>query len=158
MSPAVPSRSFAPWFFGVLGVVAVFAMVALAVVRGDTATIRHGSTEPFTVQVADNPITRVRGLSGVKLSELKDSGMLFVYSDSAERTYWMKGMKFDLDFVWIRDGKVIKIEKNVPYPPHGETPRKVSSAPLLVDMVLELPAGRVDELGVVVGHELTITL
>ncbi len=156
--PPHSSRSFAPWFFGVLGTVAIFLVVYLAVINGKTAVIHRGDMDPITVQVADSPIARIRGLSGKKLSEMSDSGMLFVYGDKAERTFWMKGMKFNLDFLWIREGKVVKIEKDVPYPPHGVAPEEVSSAPLLVDMVLELPAGMVDEMGLVVGHQLTIDL
>lgn len=146
----------------VLGLLALVFVgwIAYSFLTGEeTATVQIGGAEAYTVRVADNAMERMRGLSGVNASELSPAiGMLFVYDDQDERTFWMKGMKFDLDFIWIKDGKIVKIDRDIPYPPHGTDPVSVTSAPLAVDMVLEVPAGIADQVGYRQGHELTINL
>lgn len=141
-------------------IVGFIAWIAYSLVTGnEVATIQLGQAEIYQVRVADNSLERMRGLSGVNGSDLSpEIGMLFVYDEAQERDFWMKGMKFNLDFVWIRNGKIVKIDENVPYPAHGTEPVSISSSPLLVDMVLELPAGVADQIGYRQGHQLTINL
>lgn len=64
--------------------------------------------------------------------------MLFVYRDRLTRTYWMKGMRFPIDIIWIDRGRVRGIERNVPVP-RGYLPTYSSGGP--ADHVLEVPAG-----------------
>ena len=64
--------------------------------------------------------------------------MLFVYSDHLTRTYWMKGMRFPIDIVWIDRGRVTGVVRNAPVP-HGRPPLYSSVGP--ADHVLEMPAG-----------------
>ncbi|MFP6641765.1 MAG: DUF192 domain-containing protein [Myxococcota bacterium] len=66
-------------------------------------------------------------------------GMLFIHERPAFRRYWMRGMRFDIDIVWIRDGRVVEIAHRVTHVP-GETGPVVTSSEL-VDQVLEVPAG-----------------
>lgn len=86
-------------------------------------TINHDFTKPKTfdveiagvtleVGVARTPAERTTGLSGVaSLSE--DEGMLFVFEKPDTYDFWMKGMLFPLDIIWLdQDKKVIHIEKN----------------------------------------------
>lgn len=101
--------------------------------------------------VVNDPIERSRGLSGVQLDQLNAEGMLFQFDSPKERTFWMKGMKFDLDVVWMKEGKIVKIDRNVPAPKNGEDPVYMRSTPLQVDQVLELPAGGVDQWGFAIG-------
>lgn len=107
--------------------------------------------QPITVEIVNTPASITQGLSG--RSELGADGMLFVHSHAQPATYWMKDMRFNLDFVWIRDGQVIGVTENVPAPeevmPDDQLP--VYSAPGLVDMVLELPAGTVTEFNIYPG-------
>src|SRR3989304_3825857 len=61
-------------------------------------------TEVF-VDIADTPRELQLGLSGRK-SLGKSEGMLFIFNPPNSRpTFWMEGMIFDLDIVWINDGK-----------------------------------------------------
>ena len=64
--------------------------------------------------------------------------MLFVYSDHSARTFWMKGMRFPIDIIWIDRGRVRGIERSVPVP-QGTLPLYSSGGP--ADHVLEVPAG-----------------
>lgn len=106
----------------------------------------------LTVRVAKGALAQKKGLSGYTEDSLVEDGMVFVFSNSEVRTFWMKGMKMDLDIIWIADGKIVAIDRDVQAPfSRAETPEKVTSSPLSIDAVLELPAGGVEEFGIVEG-------
>jgi uncharacterized membrane protein (UPF0127 family) len=66
-------------------------------------------------------------------------GMLFLYERPGFPRFWMKDMRFDIDIVWIRDGRVVDISHRVPHVPGGNGPTVQPSE--LADSVLEVPAG-----------------
>ncbi|MCH7640977.1 DUF192 domain-containing protein [Patescibacteria group bacterium] len=112
----------------------------------------------IVVEVADNPSEWQIGLSEHE-SLRKDEGMLFIFSKKDTRpSFWMEGMEFDIDIIWINDGKVTQIEQNVPKPKEG-TPS--SELPLyqpfdVIDYVLEVNSGFVKENGIAVGDEVKL--
>jgi uncharacterized membrane protein (UPF0127 family) len=67
--------------------------------------------------------------------------MLFVYDRQQPVSIWMKDMLFPLDIVWIRAGRIVKIEKNAP-PLTPTGPERIYTA--TADLVLEVPAGFTD--------------
>ena len=93
-------------------------------------------------EVAASPEAQRQGLSGRAKLEWGD-GMVFLYETGGFQTFWMIDMKFPIDMVWIRKGRVIGVHHNVPAPepgtPHNELPRYGPKE--LVDTVLEVPAG-----------------
>jgi uncharacterized membrane protein (UPF0127 family) len=106
------------------------------------------------VEVADSPEEKKQGLSDREfLAENK--GMLFVYSEPGNYSFWMKGMKFDLDFVFINDQKVIDLKENVPFPKEGEEPQIIKSE-VEFNQVLEINQGMIEELGIEVGDEVVM--
>lgn len=142
-------------------VVVVLGLLAVTIVRGREAAERATVTtidQSISVRVADNLFERKRGLSGYELSALDADGMLFVFSNQAVREFWMHRMNFDLDVVWIKDGKIVGLDTNVPAPAPGDEPARMSSAPISADMVLELPAGDAKKLGYQAGMILEIEL
>lgn len=102
-----------------------------------TGTLVIGDRVTVTVELARSVQEQARGLSGRR--ELKPGhGMLFVYSRPQPVGIWMKDMRFSLDILWIRDGRVVHIEEHAPpLVPGG--PERVYTA--TADLVLELPAG-----------------
>lgn len=82
-----------------------------------------------------------------------DNGMLFVFDEPDTHTFWMKGMNFDLDFVWLDENKtVVEITPNVSkdsYPDFITPTEPVVS-------VLELGAGVAAREGIKVGDVLAI--
>lgn len=97
------------------------------------------------VDVADTPDKRKQGLSG-RESLATDSGMLFIFEKPAKAGFWMKGMKFAIDLIYINDKKVVDIIKNATPPAPGQ---KDEDLPIYVpnqevNMVLEVNAGFVD--------------
>ena len=85
-----------------------------------------------------DPVSRrSRGLSG-RPGLKRGTGMLFVYDHPQPIGIWMKDMRFSLDILWIREGRIVQIEKNAP-PLTAVGPERVYTA--TGEMVLELPAG-----------------
>ena len=102
---------------------------------GDSVTIRHQRVE---VEVVESTADMRLGLG--KRDELAwNHGMLFVYPESGLPGIWMKDMRFDIDIVWLRDGRIVDMVWRAPHDP-GE-PLPVYRPHELADMVLEVPAG-----------------
>jgi len=78
--------------------------------------------------------------------------MLFTFDTKGSYTFWMKDMNFDLDMLWIADGKIVQIDKNVPHL-EGTSATRVSKIP--VSAVLEINAGESDKSGVREGEAIT---
>lgn len=142
--------------FGGIAVLAIVGIVLLTSTGKTWATVSVGQAEKYTVRVADTGFERARGLSNLSLAELNADGMLFVFPDGEIRQFTMRGMDYGLDFVWIHDGKIVQIDRNVPAPAEGTDPLELTSNPLLVDMVLEVPAGGAQAMNFQIGHQLTI--
>ncbi len=67
----------------------------------------------FFAEIADSPKERQEGLSNRDFLE-PSHGMLFVFPDNEVGAFWMKGMRFPLDFIWIgNDCKVVDLTENV---------------------------------------------
>lgn len=109
------------------------------------------------VEVADSPAKRSRGLGG-RTSLPQDQGMLFVFDRPDKYPFWMKGLTFPLDFVWIKDDKVVDILANV-FPPavnQKDSDLPIYSAKVEIDKVLELNGGMAQQLNVQVGDSIKL--
>lgn len=101
----------------------------------DRVTIRDAVVN---VEIVSTPAAKKKGLG--QRDELKwNHGMLFVYDEPLILAMWMKGMRFDIDIVWIRDGRIIDMALRVPHEVEGPLP--VYRPRETADMVLEVPAG-----------------
>ncbi len=99
------------------------------------------------VEVCNTPEERSKGLGNRERLD-KDHGMLFVHDTPDIHSYWMKGMRFPLDFVWIEGGTVKDLHENVP-PPRSPSDRLVMISPAVpVRYVLEVNAGWISRHGV----------
>jgi uncharacterized membrane protein (UPF0127 family) len=97
-------------------------------------------------EVADTPARKQRGLSG--RASLGDAeGMLFPYAEPGLHGFWMPDMRFDIDIVWIRAGRIVDVTANV----SKDDPRAVHRPREPADLVLELPAGTAARRGFRVG-------
>src|ERR1700692_755578 len=96
----------------------------------------------YSVEVATTTAEQQQGLSG-KNSLPQDQGMLFVFKTPGLYAFWMKGMKFPLDIIFIKDNKIVSISKNVPVPKDAKEtnlPIYTSAAP--ANRALEINAGQ----------------
>lgn len=117
-------------------------------------TVRiHIGESIITTEVAETDEARRRGLS-YRSSLGRDEGMLFVFPTTAYQTIWMQGIKFPLDIVFINGDRVVDYEEHVSVPMNGRIPEVSSTEE--ADMVLELPAGRAEELGIGIGTRIQI--
>jgi len=104
-------------------------------------------------EVAETPAEQSLGL-GRRDALAWDQGMLFFYEQPGFYRFWMKEMRFDIDIVWIRDGRIVDIAHRVPHVP-GENGPTVTPAEL-VDTVLEVPAGYAQSHGWRIGQRVSI--
>lgn len=82
--------------------------------------------------------------------------MLFVFPSGQAGSFWMKGMRFPLDFVWIgADCRVADLTRDVPHAPpdapDSDLPTFTSRAPAAY--TFEINAGELDEFGIAVGDD-----
>jgi hypothetical protein len=104
-------------------------------------------------EVADTPARQQRGLSG-RPSLPPGQGMLFVYAEPDRRGFWMPDMHFPIDIVWIRAGRIVHVESDVPHVVSGPLP--VYRPRETADRVLEVAAGTAERLGWRVGDAVRI--
>ena len=109
----------------------------------------------FPVELAADPESRIRGLSG-RDSMHSGTGMLFVFENAERFRFWMKEMRFSLDIVWIGSNcKVVDVSENVPFPdpstPFEDLLRY--SPESRAKYVLEINGGEAAALGLGVGDQ-----
>ena len=106
-------------------------------------------------EVAFSPEEKAKGLSGRK--DLPDGkGMLFYYSDSRPTAFWMKGMLFAIDIIWIgEDCTILDIDNDLSPPTSHNSELTIYSAPKLARSVLELKSGQAKSLGLNIDDKVT---
>ena len=111
----------------------------------------------FKAEVAETMAQKMKGLS-YRDSLDKDGAMYFDFGQEGEQGFWMIGMRFPIDIVWIKNNVVVGIEKNAQAPAAGtpENALKIYYPPEAIDKVLEINAGLSDELGIKVGDNFAI--
>lgn len=120
----------------VVGIVAAMLLMFIPASRGaseDGTPQAQNSTQPIPVaedssyrklnvtvngisliaDVAETGEQRRKGLS-IKDQLNENESMLFVFSKPGEHSFWMKGMKFPIDIIWLdSDRKVIHVEREL---------------------------------------------
>jgi uncharacterized protein len=104
------------------------------------------------IEIAETDSSRNRGL--MQRKSLPDkSGMLFVFEQSSMQGFYMANTLMSLDFFFIGADSVIA--NTVKYAPPLSLETIASTAPAL--WVLEVPAGFIDNYGLVAGDKVTWT-
>jgi hypothetical protein len=112
------------------------------------AVVKIGN-RTFRAAVADNIGRRAQGLSG-RGSMAEDEAMLFDFPITMKYSFHTKDMKFPLDIIWIRNGRIVDISEDVPVRCPKVKPRSA------VDMVLEVNAGLVRRFGIKTGDRVEV--
>lgn len=109
------------------------------------------------VEIADTQEKRSKGLGG-RESLAPDEGMLFLFEGEDKYPFWMKGVKFPLDFVWIKEDKVSDIIQNaqIPQPNTADESLPIYLPREPIDKMLEVNAGTVERLKIKVGDTIEI--
>ncbi len=132
-----------------LGLLVLSASSVQAECRNDMVQLRGSwGTAEFSVEIADTPATRARGLQG------RDSlggmnGMLFIFERPGTVSFWMKDTRIPLDMLFISEsGVVSKIH-------HNATPYDLTAIPggSGISAVLEINGGLSGQFGLNPGTE-----
>jgi uncharacterized membrane protein (UPF0127 family) len=112
-----------------------------------TSVIVHAPLGDITAITARTATARDKGLSGHE--PLKSGeGMIFIFPTADTYEFWMKDMKFSLDFIWIdANKKIIAVTESI----SPDTYPQTFKAPAPVQFVLEIPAGSAKKLGLKPG-------
>lgn len=123
----------------------------------EVAEITVGETT-LQVDLAVTPQEQQLGL-GYRNGLEPGTGMFFVGEAPQPKTFWMKGMRFCLDIIWIEDEQIVGAAEGACPDPQGtpdqERARFPSGDP--VTHVLEVPAGWLDEHGYGPGTPVDVT-
>ena len=141
----------------IIALVLLFALLSFiykffVVSKNGFTTLKIGEHE-FQVEVARDDANRMRGLSG-RESLAPEQGMLFIFDTAGDHGFWMKGMKFPLDIVWVRDNRIVGITQNIPTSDELSPPVYYPQAP--ADRALELNAGLVQKYNLQVGDSIEV--
>jgi uncharacterized membrane protein (UPF0127 family) len=104
---------------------------------GDVVRVRVSGV-PVTAEVAATEGSRARGLAGHRRLAA-GAGMLFVFDRTGSHDFWMQGVDFPLDMIWIRGNRVAGVTRQAP--PESQSGRRLFPSPGPVDRVLEVPGG-----------------
>lgn len=132
---------------GVWTLIAMLLFGAGCVRTPERATVAIPYTGDVRVEVARTAEAIERGLS--YRDDIGD-GMLFCFGASALQYFWMYEMRASLDAVWVNDGFVTVVERNIPVRDGaGKWTRFQSGSP--ADALLELPSSMLDDTTLTAG-------
>lgn len=107
----------------------------------EQSQITVGETK-ISIEIARTAEEHAKGLAD-RESLRQNAGMLFVFETPEKYGFWMKGMRFPLDIIWIADGKVVGFAEKLPVPdpqtPEVDLPTYLP--PQSISAALEVNAG-----------------
>ena len=110
------------------------------------ANAHGGPTGRVWVEAALNDEERSRGLM-FRRSLPADEGMIFVFKEDQEHSFWMKNTYISLDMIFIRaDGRILRIAENT-----EPLSTRIISSGGLAKGVLEVIAGTAQKYGIQPG-------
>ena len=105
-------------------------------------------------EVADTAAERAIGLSRRETLDA-DAGMLFDLGATRVPSFWMKDVRFTLDFIWLADDRrIVEITRDVPLDGGTNGSYRMYSPAQPVRWMLELNGGAAVRFGLDVGDEL----
>jgi uncharacterized membrane protein (UPF0127 family) len=121
----------------------------LPIIEGYFVSADGAKSQTFKFEVCSNDAERSLGLM-YRRSLPDNAGMIFVFPEEREHTFWMKNTYIPLDMVFVDKAmKVVGVLEDVP--PLNEAPRTVGKLSMYV---LEFSAGTMKKMGVAPGATL----
>ena len=96
--------------------------------------------QAIKLNIADVYLKQIKGLSGQNVLS-NNEGMLFIYQRIGKHAIWMKGMKFSIDVVWIKQQKIVDIVSDIPIPIKNNDKLAIYKPKADNKCFLEVPAG-----------------
>lgn len=113
-----------------------------------TLVINH---HRYSLKVANTSAAITKGLGGLA-SLPENQGMLFSFDKAGDWCFWMKGMRFPLDIIWLNTQKtVIYLKPNVSPKTYPQTFCPSAQA----RSVIELDAGQIKQAGIRLNQTLS---
>ncbi|NJN76209.1 MAG: DUF192 domain-containing protein [Synechococcaceae cyanobacterium RL_1_2] len=109
--------------------------------------------EIIELEVASTPEQQAIGLM-FRTAMAPNHGMAFNFPEARPVSFWMKNTLIPLDMLFVHQGEIRAIKANVP--PCENDPCPSYSSGAFVDQVIELNAGRAEELGLAPGQMLNL--
>ncbi|UVS68724.1 DUF192 domain-containing protein [Nitrososphaera viennensis] len=114
---------------GIIAFAVLYFTPALRIVEGTTPNVpvaSEGGLQGYNhtivsiadvnllADIADTPDKKTKGLA-VRSSMTEGEGMLFVFDADYPHPFWMNGMKFPIDIIWLDSEKtVVHVEHSLP--------------------------------------------
>jgi len=105
--------------------------------------------EKLVVEVVKSQPAIAQGLAGrsdlLTAQGQKIDGLLFVYPQASQLTFWMKEMQFPIDICWFNQAELISCERNASIPDENQAPETLSlyHSPTPANLVLETKPGKI---------------
>ena len=113
--------------------------------------------QKFIVDVAKTDTQKEKGLN-IQDSLPLNRGMIFPFQKNGAYSFWMKGMKFSIDIIYIKNDKITDIFPNLPFPRTAtETPAIVTPHGK-INYVLEINSGLSQKYNFKVGDKIVLHL
>lgn len=131
---------------------------SVPVLSQNLKSIKVGSTQ-IKVAVAKTEDEKRKGLSGVS-NMPSDEGMIFDYNNQNFRpAFWMKDMLIPLDFIWIKEGKVVQVDMAVAFPAPGtkDSDLLLYLPKETVDYILEVNSGFAAKNNITIGTNVDLS-
>lgn len=109
-----------------------------------------------TIKIGNHSISTVFAISdsekerGLMYLELPPPSMTFLYTEAENKHFWMKNTPSPLDIIFCRSGRVISIHDGNPFS------TKLIGPGIPSDIVIEMPSGTCNKLGIKVGDSIDI--
>ena len=118
--------------------------------EGELQVLKDGAiTQTLDIEIADTPYEWETGLMYRESME-DNQGMLFIYPNAAERSFYMKNTYIPLDLIFMNsDTTIVSIKENA-------IPRDETSIPSNVParFILEINGGKTEEWNIEVGDKM----
>lgn len=116
---------------------------------GDASAAYYRATTPtgatLVLEAKRTDAERARGMMG-RTEAPAGTGMLFLFPETSEQSFWMYNCLIPLDIVWLsEDHTVVHLERNLP--PCRSQPCPTYSPGVPARYVIEVAAGEADRLG-----------
>lgn len=143
-------------------IVLLLAVTAYTLLRDNSSPRPAGSTVSinsavFVVEIANTPEEKTKGL-GYRNSLPHDQSMVFIFDNPGHYSFWMHGMRFPLDIIFILNDKVVGVYENLPPAPDTDPSPPTWGGNLLADRVLEVNAGLARKYNIKVGDKVVYNI
>lgn len=113
------------------------------------------NNQTFTVEVVKTTKDQQVGLT--KFDSLpQDKGMFFQFTDTANHVFWMRGMQFPIDIIFLADNTVVGIVENAPPAESSNNDIPTYGGNITSNAALEINAGLSKKYEIKKGDKITL--